>query len=79
MHRVTHKYCAPSLFLETNTTIFTLTGWKFVGIFFGLKPVFMPLDLEIVKNILIKDFNHFTDRGEYINEKDDPICKYYTG
>lgn len=38
--------------------------------------MFVPLDLEIVKSILTKDFNHFPDRGTYYNEKDDPLCMY---
>lgn len=39
-------------------------------------PFYMVLDLEICKQIFTKDFNHFTDRGLYYNEKDDPISKY---
>ncbi|KAJ8973005.1 hypothetical protein NQ317_000394 [Molorchus minor] len=36
-------------------------------------PVYLVVDMELVKHILTKDFNHFMDRGVYTNEKDDPI------
>lgn len=45
--------------------------------FLSARPLFVPLNLELVKSILTKDFNHFTDRGVYYNEKDDPLCKYF--
>lgn len=39
------------------------------------KPRLVLLDPELIKNIMTKDFNHFTDRPGYINEKDDPLSK----
>ena len=27
----------------------------------------------MIKNVTIKDFNHFVDRGMYVNEEDDPL------
>lgn len=51
--------------------------YKSVAPFFGLylftKPVALILDIELVKNILIKDFNNFASRGGFYNEKDDPL------
>lgn len=45
----------------------------FCGIFFYIQPAVLALDLDFVKKILIKDFQHFHDRGMYYNEKTDPI------
>lgn len=45
--------------------------------FLSGRPFFVPLDVEVIKRILTKDFNHFTDRGLYYNEKDDPLSKFF--
>ncbi|CAG9819628.1 unnamed protein product [Phaedon cochleariae] len=51
-------------------------GWKYLGIYALTSPVYMPLDLDIIKNIMSKDFNHFVDRGVYVNEKVEPISAH---
>ena len=43
------------------------------GYYTFLSPTLMPLDPELAKNILIRDFNSFHDRGFYYNRKDDPL------
>lgn len=45
----------------------------FCGYFFFQRPAVMALDMQLVKNILIKDFSNFSDRGLFYNEKDDPL------
>ncbi|XP_044255032.1 cytochrome P450 6A1-like [Tribolium madens] len=55
---------------------FKSKGYKHGGIFFGPKPFYIPIDLEIIKHILQKDFQHFMDHGFYINEEDDPLSAH---
>jgi len=45
----------------------------YVGIFSFDKPVLLIRDLELVKNILVKDFQNFTDRITSADEKLDPL------
>ena len=42
------------------------------GTFLFLKPCLMVTDPELLKNILVRDFSSFHDRGMYFNKKDDP-------
>ncbi|XP_023310268.1 probable cytochrome P450 6a20, partial [Anoplophora glabripennis] len=48
-------------------------GWKGCGFYTMAVPIYMVLDLDLVKNIMTKDFNNFMDRGIYFNEKADPL------
>ncbi|EAT39034.1 AAEL009133-PA [Aedes aegypti] len=48
----------------------------FAGIFYFLQPVALALDLEFVKNVMVRDFQYFHDRGLYYNEKDDPLSSH---
>ncbi|XP_011190520.2 probable cytochrome P450 6a21 [Zeugodacus cucurbitae] len=45
----------------------------FCGIYFLQNPSVLVLTPELTKQVLIKDFANFTDRGLYTNEKDDPL------
>ncbi|XP_062534936.1 probable cytochrome P450 6a14 [Armigeres subalbatus] len=47
-----------------------------VGTFLSIKPVLLVLDLELVKQILVKDFHIFHDRGMFFNERDDPLASH---
>ncbi|XP_055549580.1 probable cytochrome P450 6a13 [Wyeomyia smithii] len=51
-------------------------GRKLGGIFFFINPVAMALELDFVRDVLIKDFQYFHDRGLYYNEKDDPLTAH---
>lgn len=49
---------------------------KIAGYYSMLKPTLMLLDLELIKCVLIKDFNNFVDRGVYYNEDADPVSAH---
>ncbi|KAI4460043.1 cytochrome p450 [Holotrichia oblita] len=49
---------------------------KHAGSFFFHKPAYVPLDLDLIKQIMQVDFVHFTDHGGYLNEKDDPLAAH---
>lgn len=44
-----------------------------VGFYFMTKPALLPIDPELVKDILVRNFESFHGRGFYVNEKDDPL------
>ncbi|XP_050514503.1 cytochrome P450 6a2-like [Diabrotica virgifera virgifera] len=48
-------------------------GLKYGGLYQLTQPTWIPVDLELIKTIMSKDFGHFTDHGLYINTKVDPI------
>ncbi|XP_053695594.1 probable cytochrome P450 6a14 [Sabethes cyaneus] len=43
------------------------------GIFFFINPVALIIDLDLIKSVLVKDFQYFHDRLIYHNEQDDPL------
>lgn len=49
------------------------SGYPFVGFNFLHKPAALIIDIKLAKNILIKDFANFADRGQFHNERDDPL------
>ncbi|XP_970556.2 cytochrome P450 6a2 isoform X1 [Tribolium castaneum] len=50
--------------------------WKHGGVYFLVSPVYCVIDLEYVKNIMNRDFEYFTNRSIYYNEKDDPLSAH---
>ncbi|CAG9819594.1 unnamed protein product [Phaedon cochleariae] len=48
-------------------------GLKCGGLFMFFKPVFMPVDLDLLKTIMQRNFDHFRNHGMYVNEKVDPL------
>lgn len=41
-----------------------------------LGPVLLWVDIDLVKNVLMKDFQHFVDRGIHTNAKTDPLSAH---
>ncbi|XP_011494405.1 PREDICTED: cytochrome P450 6A1-like [Ceratosolen solmsi marchali] len=46
----------------------------FHGMYMFFSPTLMVNDPDLIKDILIKDFSHFVDRGLCVNEDIDPLC-----
>nr|WCC58092.1 cytochrome P450 [Pharsalia antennata] len=51
-------------------------GLKHAGAFFYWKPVYIPVDPDIIKHILISDFEYFPNHGMYISEENDPLSTH---
>lgn len=49
---------------------------KHAGCYFLHLPVYLPMDLDVIKRIMQTDFDHFFDHGGYYNEKDDPLSAH---
>lgn len=65
MQRMHIGVCAQELYRKTTE--------PFIGMFGVTRPMLMVRDPELLRLIFIKDFNHFMDRGVYIDEKHDPL------
>ncbi|EDW08931.1 cytochrome P450 6a2 [Drosophila mojavensis] len=52
---------------------FRKSGHPFVGFSFLQRRSAFIMDIKLAKNVLIKDFTNFTDRGQFHNERDDPL------
>jgi cytochrome P450 family 6 len=48
-------------------------SYKFIGCYFTYKPILLVNDPELIQDILVRDFNSFTDRPRFVDEKRDPI------
>lgn len=47
---------------------------KMVGLWMFAKPMLIITDLNIIKSILVKDFDHFRDHGSHIDFENEPIA-----
>lgn len=46
------------------------------GTYFTFKPELVLVDKDIIKQIFIKDFQYFTDRGTFCDEENDPLSAH---
>lgn len=55
---------------------FKRRGLKHGGMYVINKPVYIPVDRNIIKNIMISDAENFPNHGLYINLEDDPLSSH---
>lgn len=48
-------------------------NWKHAGVYMLTNPNYLLADPELIKRVLVKDFQNFADRGTYYNEDVEPI------
>ncbi|KAJ8883270.1 hypothetical protein PR048_015112 [Dryococelus australis] len=65
--------CQRKSYPEAYQGPYTLSDQPVVGFFELLKPVLMIRDLDLIKEILVREFPSFHDRGLFIDEKVDPL------
>lgn len=59
-----------------GTAIYDLykqTSEPFIGIYLFFRPSILVRDSKLVKSVLNTDFQHFHDRGTYVDTKNDPM------
>lgn len=55
---------------------FKCQNLRYGGVFMFTKPVFVPVSLEVIRDILTKNFDSFTDRPMYCNPQKDPLSAH---
>lgn len=57
------KTIHPAEFTKNLYDKYKSTGAKLCGAYFSIRPWAILLDLEVVRKVLVDDFNYFNDRG----------------
>lgn len=52
------------------------TTEPFIGVYGLFRPTLIVRDTNLIRNILIKDFQHFVDHGVYLDEENDPLSAH---
>lgn len=61
---------------EQFAELYRSTTEPFIGIFMLQSPMLLIRDPNLIRSILITDFQYFTDRRFYLNEKDEPLTAH---
>lgn len=61
------------LHLKAAYNLYKTEGEMHGGSYLLSSPRYFPIDVKLIKQILQQDFNYFTERGFYYNEKSDPL------
>ncbi|XP_029710534.1 probable cytochrome P450 6d5 [Aedes albopictus] len=47
--------------------------WRLLGGYILLRPILLVNDPQLAKDIMVRDFQHFHDRGTHVDEANDPL------
>lgn len=61
---------------EDYDALYKQTTEPFIGVFGVFQPILLARDPEFIRNILIKDFQHFVNRGVHYDEERDPLSAH---
>lgn len=56
--------------------LYNQTKKPFIGVYMLTNPGVLVRDVELVKKVLVTDFDHFYDRGMYNNKEREPIASF---
>lgn len=51
-------------------------GHKYLGVFLGRRPMFIVCDVDLLKTIMVKDFQYMTDRGLFFDRRREPLSAH---
>lgn len=58
---------------EMMQEFYLSTSEPYLGLYGALRPILLLRDPEVIRNVLVRDFQHFQDHGLYNEEKNDPL------
>lgn len=61
---------------ELFEQIYNYTSDPIVGVYGVIRPMLVIRDPDLIRHVMIKDFQYFVDRGTYIDEKHDPLSAH---
>lgn len=66
----------PSQYIMNSYKTLKKNGAKFGGMYIFFHPILLIVDLELLKNVMQKNFRHFVNRDVYCNEKAEPLMAH---
>jgi cytochrome P450 family 6 len=54
----------------------TFEGYRYVGLYGFGKRILLVRDIDLIRDILVKDFSHFHDRGVNVSERGNPLDQH---
>lgn len=58
---------------EVCEEMYKSTTEPFIGVYGSFRPMLLICDPHLIRNIFVKDFQHFVDRGIYHDSQNDPL------